>query len=135
MLDGLLTRGMNGKRILLPRAEVARSTLPDGLRQAGAHVDVVPVYQTRRPEHVDPRALHDLMSGRIDIITFTSPSTVHNLLELTGGTLSEGTVIACIGPVTAAAVSEAGLRADLVAQTYSIPGLVDALIQWRKKHD
>jgi uroporphyrinogen-III synthase len=135
VLEAILQRGIAGKHVLLPRAEVARPTLPDGLRKAGAIVDVVPVYQTRLPALIDHETVRSVSAGDIHVVTFTSPSTVHNLLTLTGNVVPGTTVVACIGPVTADAARNAGLRVDIVAETYSIPGLVDALIQWRTHHD
>ena len=129
VLEELERIGVSGARVLLPRAEVARTTLPDGLRDAGAHVDVVPVYQTRKPQTVDQSILEQVIAGNLDVITFTSPSTVRNLLDLTGGTLPSSVTIACIGPVTASSAIDAGIKVDVIAQTYSVPGLVEALIE------
>lgn len=129
VLEAMIERGVAGKKILLPSADMARGTLPDGLRAAGAYVDVIAAYVTRLPEHIDDRILDALMLGEIDIVTVTSPSTVHNLLALTGGTLPETTRIACIGPITAQAAREAGLKVDTTADEYTIDGLVQALIK------
>ncbi|MBA2453412.1 MAG: uroporphyrinogen-III synthase [Chloroflexia bacterium] len=129
VLDALIARGVTGKRFLLPRAEIARDILPDGLREAGAIVDVVSAYSTRLPEAVDQNVIDAILGDEIDIVTVTSPSTVRNLLTLTGGGLPPGIVLACIGPITAEAAQEAGLRVDIMASRYSIPGLVEALIQ------
>jgi uroporphyrinogen-III synthase len=134
VLVALIARGVAGKRFLLPQARIARSTLPDGLQEAGAVVDVVPVYRTQLPEHVDAGVLAQLAGGLIDIVTFTSPSTVRNLLQLLGGEYPDTITTACIGPVTGAAAHETGLRVDIVARTYSIPGLVEALVHWRNSH-
>jgi uroporphyrinogen-III synthase len=127
VLEELIGRGVAGKRVLLPRADIARDTLPDGLREAGALVDVVPVYRTRLPERVDSAILEMVTNGRVDVVTFTSPSTVRNLLQLLGGRFPEGIVVACIGPITARAVEDAGINVDILASEYSIPGLVRAL--------
>jgi uroporphyrinogen-III synthase len=129
VLDTMIARGVSGQRILLPRAEVARSTLPDGLRAAGATVDVVPVYQTRLPAVVSEETLCAVRHGEVDIVTFTSPSTVLNLMRLLDGKLPKGVRVACIGPVTERAAIDAGLKVDIVAREYSIPGLVEALVE------
>lgn len=129
VLEEFLRRGVREQRILFPRAEVARDTIPDGLRRAGASVDVVIAYSTRRPVNVDASIIESLRDGAIDIVTFTSPSTVRNLLNLTGGSVPETICIACIGPVTARAAEECGLRVNVVAAEYSAPGLVQALIE------
>jgi uroporphyrinogen-III synthase len=120
---------LRGTRILLPRASQARSVLPDGLRALGASVDVVPVYRVERERDHDPEMWRRL-SGGADAVTFTSPSTVRNFVELLGADASRvlgGALVACIGPVTAACAGSCGLRVGLVADTYTVPGLVDAL--------
>jgi uroporphyrinogen-III synthase len=130
LLDALKARGVAGSSILLPRAEVARDTLPDGLREAGADVHVVSVYRTV-PADPDPAALRRLRDGEIDIVTFTSSSTVRNLLRMLDGdtALLNAGLVACIGPVTAATAREHGLRVDVVATDHSIPGLIAAIRQ------
>ena len=123
---------LQGRRVLLPRADLAGRDLPQGLRERGALVDDIPVYRTLTPEE-SRQAVHSLSNGpKVDIATFTSSSTVRNLLSLLDGDrrLLEGACIACIGPVTAETAQELGLRVDVVAQEHTIPGLVAAL----KKH-
>ena len=110
-------------RVLLPRAAVARDVLPQGLRAAGWHVDVVEAYRTARPQP-PPRTV--AAAARADAITFTSPSTVSGYLEVAGpGAVPP--VVACIGPVTATTARELGLRVDVEAGVHTIDGLVDAL--------
>ncbi|RIK36295.1 MAG: hypothetical protein DCC58_19425 [Chloroflexi bacterium] len=127
VVAGLVERGVAGKRVLLPRAEVARDALPQGLEAAGATVDVVVAYRTSLPDDVPAEVLSELLAGNVDIATFGSPSAVRNVLALAGGTLPEPVVIACIGPITAQAARQTGLRVDVVAEEYSMPGLVAAL--------
>jgi uroporphyrinogen-III synthase len=129
VLEAMLSIGVCGKRILLPRAEVARSTLPDGLRAAGATLELVPVYQTQLPATIDRQTLEALRRGEVDIVTFTSPSTVTNLMTLLDGQFPVGVRVACIGPVTERAARDAGLKVDIVAREYSIPGLIQALVE------
>ena len=128
VLSGLVERGVAGKRVLLPRAEEARDVLPDGLRAAGAEVDVVAAYRTVAPVATPETLaqLHDL-----DIVTLTSSSTARNLAALLGGRLEQlgAARIACIGPITARTARAAGFRVDIVAEEYSIPGLVAALVR------
>jgi uroporphyrinogen III methyltransferase/synthase len=122
-------RDIRGARILLPRAEQARDVIPTGLEKMGARVDVVTVYRTvssgRRSEEFDGL----VKEGKVDVLTFTSPSTVINFLEIMGRdyTLPPRVKIAAIGPVTAAAVKKAGLAVDIMQETYTIPGLVAGL--------
>ncbi len=119
---------LRGTRVLLPRAAEARSVLPDGLRALGASVDVVAVYRVE-VERDQPPEVWRRLSG-LDAVTFTSPSTVRNLVELMGAETSRllgGALVACIGPVTAAAAQACGLTVGLVADTYTVPGLAEAL--------
>ena len=128
LLNGLTARLAPGDRVLLPRAEGARGVLVDGLRSAGAVVEEVSIYRAVPPLDLAVRARAALESG-VDAVTFTSSSTVRHLVgALDGGAAAlDGVVVACIGPVTAATASEAGLRVDVVAREYAAPGLVTAL--------
>lgn len=122
---------MDGQSVLLPRAAVARNALPEALRQAGARVDVVPAYRTLSASDQSQQQLREaLREGRIDVATFTSPSTVHNTLAALGPTALEqlaGVTVAAIGPITAKAAQDAGLTVDTAAHEYTVPGLIDAL--------
>ena len=120
-------------KILLPRAAAAREILPEKLREQGAEVDVVPVYQTvtaeTSPEEI-AELTQELEDGDIDYVTFTSSSTVHNLIKLLGSTVPLANVKkACIGPVTAETLKKYGLTPDIEAETYTIEGLVEAIKQ------
>ena len=120
---------LSGTRVLLPRADVGRDELADGLARLGAQVDQVPVYHTVTPEASRGIARETLADGRVDVATFTSSSTVLNLLDLLDGDISilGRVVVACIGPITARTALERGLRVDIVAKEYTIAGLVGAL--------
>jgi uroporphyrinogen-III synthase len=114
-----------GRRILLPRADIARPALADGLRAAGAQVDDVRAYRTVRG--TPPSAAFDALRAGVDVVTFTSSSTARNFVSLTQGLDFGDPLIACIGPVTAATAYELGLHVDLVAETYTIDGLLESL--------
>lgn len=119
-----------GKAILLPRAAIARKTLAKMLAEQGAAVDEVATYRTL-PAEPGVDALEALQSA--DIFTFTSSSTVRNFVELVGGQkaaidLTRGARIACIGPITAGTVEEMGMVPHIVADEYTIEGLVAALV-------
>ncbi len=120
-----------GARVLLPRAAVARMALPDRLADAGAEVDVVPAYQTLGPTEDDAARIRDVVHRRqVDVLTFTSPSTVREVAGALGehaDAAAEGFVIACIGPVTARAARELGWPVHVVPDDYTADGLVDAL--------
>ncbi len=118
-----------GETVFLPRAKEARGILPEGLRAAGASVDVAEAYRTE-PDTEQQAALTDLLERRaVDMITFTSSSTVRNLMKLIQGkeTLLSGVTLACIGPITADTCREYGLEPAIVSDVYTIDGLVDAI--------
>jgi uroporphyrinogen III methyltransferase/synthase len=125
---------LKGRKILLPRAETSRDVIPEGLAGLGAVVDVVTVYRTvasdRKKEELEPL----IAAGKVDVITFTSPSTVTNFMDIMGKDfkLPPQIRIACIGPVTAAAVKKAGLPVDIMREEFTIPGLVEAMIEFFK---
>ena len=123
-----------GQRILLPRADIARETLAQGLRERGAIVDEIAVYRTVTIDANDPRAqqIRALIErSEIDAITFTSSSTVRGLvaaLDHKSEIINQKFKIACIGPITAQAARDLGLRVDVIAKDYTIEGLVNALV-------
>ncbi len=121
---------IKGQRFLLPRATVAREILPEQLREMGAFVDVVPAYQTILPDTPVEALAKRLEAGSIDVITFTSSSTVNNFLALTGEKLLPAIKkvrVACIGPVTEKTAREAGLNVEIVPEQYTVSALLDAL--------
>lgn len=145
-----LRRRVKGKRVLLVRAKIARDVIPRDLRKAGAHIDVVEAYETIAPQTSRKRLLcvFGNPQRRPHVVTFTSSSTVRNFVELLGGARSarraveaipgrgvRGSTIqlvstirlASIGPVTSATLRELGLRADINAKEFTIPGLVKAI--------
>ena len=126
LIAALAEEDLKGKRVLLPRAAVARDLVPDTLRERGAVVDVVEAYRTIIPADAAARAKEALVRNP-DWITFTSSSTVTNLLKVTGREALAGIKIASIGPVTSATARAAGLIVDVEANPHTIEGLVDAL--------
>ena len=112
-------------RALIARAARARDTLPAALRERGAEVDVVDLYETVA-EPLDAAELQQL--ARADYITFTSSSTVRFLLQSTGGHLDGDARIVSIGPVTSETLREHGLAVDVQASRHDIEGLVEALV-------
>ena len=134
ILEMLTPETLRGKRVLIPRAAQARDILPETLRQWGAQVDIVEAYQTVLPQ-ADVSALCSLLrEGGIDMITFTSSSTVSNFATLVRDQdlprLLSGVVIACIGPITKRTVEDLGMRPEVVAEEFTIPGLVRAIIDY-----
>ncbi len=124
-----LWQKVRGKRVLLVRAKVARDIIPNQLSDAGATVDIIEAYETVLPESSRAVLAEVLRDPRRkpDVITFTSSSTVRNFLDLLGKgnePLLTGTKLASIGPVTSETMRERGLRVDIEAREYTIPGLV-----------
>jgi uroporphyrinogen III methyltransferase/synthase len=128
---------ITGKRFLLPRAVLARDYLPKKITSLGATVDVVEAYQTVLPEYHDDRLGDFFQEGPVDMITFTSPSTVDNFLGLLKGKVAEkgisGAKIACIGPITAQTAAEKGLEVTIVPDEFTIEGLFQAIVRFYKK--
>jgi len=125
---------VEAQNILLPRAKEARPILPETLTALGARVDEIAVYQTQTAQDNVAVLLDGLAAGNIDWITFTSSSTVKNFKQLIPESdferLLDAVKIACIGPITADTAKELGFEVDVIAETYTIPGLVDALITY-----
>ncbi|MBQ9377545.1 MAG: uroporphyrinogen-III C-methyltransferase [Schwartzia sp.] len=119
-----------GERVQIPRAEEAREILPESLREYGAIVDVVPVYETV-PEEGDPGELRKMLeAGEIDGATFASSSTVKNLIKRLGDAeLLAKTKIIAIGPVTAETCESLGLTVAAIPEAYTIDGLVRAAVE------
>ena len=115
---------VEGRAVLIARAAEARSLLPDALRERGADVDDVALYDTRA-ERIDDGSRERL--ARATHVTFTSSSTVRFFLDA-GGELPAGARLVSIGPVTSATARELGLRVDVEASRHDIDGLVDALV-------
>ncbi|HEY3187939.1 MAG TPA: uroporphyrinogen-III C-methyltransferase [Solirubrobacteraceae bacterium] len=126
LLDALAGTAVDGRRVLIARASEARDVLPDGLRERGAEVDVVALYDTVAEPLGDDRL--EAMA-RADFVTFTSSSTVRFFMDGLGGRpLPNGARVISIGPVTSAAARAAGLEVDAEAARHDVDGLVEALL-------
>ncbi|MEK7850428.1 MAG: uroporphyrinogen-III synthase, partial [Deltaproteobacteria bacterium] len=123
---------VKGMRILLPRAEVAREILPDELTRMGATVDVVTAYRTMRPEGKTAEIKDLFREGKIDIVTFTSSSTVTNFLQMfeerEGADLLHDVKVASIGPITAETAKKHGIETKIMPKNYTIPALAEAIL-------
>jgi uroporphyrinogen III methyltransferase/synthase len=128
LVEALADVPVEGRRVLVARAADARDVLPDARRERGADVDVVALYETVvEPLEEEQRvALED-----VDYVTFTSASTVRNLLHSLGDDAAalDGARVVSIGPVTSEAAGELGLRVDVEAERHDVDGLVDALVR------
>lgn len=127
VLEALEGRFAPGDRFLLPRAAVARDVLPETLVARGASVDVVPAYRTACVEP-EPEVVELFAEGGVDLVTFTSSSTVENFHRTLGAKARRGFKVACIGPITAETATRLGYPPDLVAEESTIPALVEALV-------
>jgi uroporphyrinogen III methyltransferase/synthase len=126
--EAMLAAGVEGARVWLPRAATARDVLPDRLREAGAEVDVLPLYRTVLPPEARDVLRAVLDGPPVDAVTFTSSSTVQHFLQaLDGRAFPPGAIAACIGPVTARTADAAGLPVEVVATEYTTAGLAAAL--------
>ncbi|WP_432665689.1 uroporphyrinogen-III C-methyltransferase [Wukongibacter baidiensis] len=131
IIDDLKDKINAGDKILLPRADIARKVLEEELIKLGADVDNIHVYKTIVPEHESSELISLLEEKKIDIVTFTSSSTVKNFCKILGMEnleLLKGVLVAAIGPITAETAHEIGVKVDIEAKEYTIDGLVDAII-------
>jgi len=130
LIESLQQENIQGKRFLLPRANIARSLLPEQIRAMGAEIDVVPAYQTIIPDYGMDDFIRRLQAGTISVITFTSSSTVTNFLQRLGDEqrpFLKDVQIACIGPITADTAKKNGLSVDIIPQEYTVDGLASAI--------
>lgn len=129
ILEVLQNDIQKGSKVLIPRAQKAREALPIGLRQMGAIVDVAETYCTKMADTNKDDIKDLLKNNQIDMVTFTSSSTVENLLKLIDGekTLLNNVKIAVIGPITAKTCKNNGLKVDIEADVYTIDGLVNKI--------
>ncbi len=129
--EAFRSRGVGGARVLLPRADIAASALPNGLRELGAELIEVDAYRTVTPADAPERAGETLASGTIDAVTFTSSSTVRNLVELLNGdpALINACKVISIGPATSETARELGVRVDIEAAEHTVAGVVSAALE------
>jgi uroporphyrinogen III methyltransferase/synthase len=137
LLDALKAFGsLNGQRVLIPRTNIARDRLAEGLREAGADVVDIVAYRTM-PGGIERSGEYDiyrlLLDRQIDAVTFASASAVRNFVSMIGedqaADLLKSTVVASIGPVTAEAAQQLGIQTTIMPARYTMPDLVDALVE------
>jgi uroporphyrinogen-III synthase len=122
---------LRGKRVLLPRAEIARKALPEAIIKAGGMAHEIAVYKTL-PAQPDPEGLAALKAG-VDVVTLTSPSTIQNFVAIAKQNglnplhLPNSPLFACIGPITEQAAREEGLSNLVVAKEYTAEGVIHIL--------
>ena len=132
LIESFASDDLNGLRILLPRAAVARDLVPVELSRRGAVVDVLEAYRTVVPENAATR-VRAVFAHPPHWITFTSSSTVKNFLAVAGSEALDGVKIASIGPVTSQTLREHGLKVDVEANPHTMEGLVRAIAEAESK--
>ncbi|HEX8959351.1 MAG TPA: uroporphyrinogen-III synthase, partial [Solirubrobacterales bacterium] len=131
LVDALASVEVAGRPVLIARAAEARDVLPEALRERGAVVDVIALYETVREEPA-PEAVE--AASAADYLTFTSSSTVRNLADALGGDFPNGARVVSIGPVTSEAARAAGLTVHAEAERHDVDGLVEALLTDASDH-
>ncbi|MDH4231623.1 MAG: uroporphyrinogen-III C-methyltransferase [Nitrospirota bacterium] len=124
---------LEGKKFLLPRAEVAREIFPEKIRELGGAIDVPVAYRAVKPEKHGKMLRRFLKEGRVTIATFTSAATFNNFREILGEDADEllrSVAIAVIGPVTAKAIEKAGLRVHIMPREATVEAMVDEIKAW-----
>jgi len=138
VVEGLKKSLLDGKRILLPRPVIARDYIPKKLTELGATVDVAEAYQTVKPDYSQQQLSTMFKDSAIDMLTFTSPSTVDNFFAL----LKDQSIlkellkakVVCIGPITTQKAAEKGLKVDIVPDEYTVDALTKAIVEYYTKH-
>ena len=130
ILKSFAAMNITGQKILIPRAAKARDILPETLKKQGADVTVAATYRTVNSGRKKEELTGLIDEGDVDVITFTSSSTVANFVDIMGSdyALPEKVKIACIGPVTAQTAQKAGFKIDIMQNEYTMEGLVKSLI-------
>ncbi|NPA40163.1 MAG: uroporphyrinogen-III C-methyltransferase [Thermodesulfobacteria bacterium] len=135
IIEKFASLDIKGKKVLVPRAKVARAELIKGLENLGARVQVLPVYETLICEESAP-LLKSAIDDGAEVVTFTSSSTVKNFFSLAKDIPSErlkSLIFASIGPITSATLREYGYEPQIEAKEYTIKGLVEAMVKYFSK--
>ncbi len=129
LVEEIRSRDLRDKAVLFPHGNLARRTIPDGLRALGANVQTVEVYRTVPAETLDSDVASDLIEGAYDLVVFCAPSSVATLSTLLReqGKALHGTTAACIGPTTSEAAREVGLIVEVQPSEATIESLIEAI--------
>ncbi|KAF9136367.1 hypothetical protein BGX30_011270 [Mortierella sp. GBA39] len=135
--ESLGSQLLAGQKVFLPRGDLARNWLPDKLAEMGLEVTSAVMYQTIAGREDDPELIRLLEEGGIHAVTFTSSSTVNNLLSILQrmgvqdpAALLQGVEVACIGEITAKTARDAGLEVGIIAEEATLDSLVRSLCLW-----
>jgi uroporphyrinogen III methyltransferase/synthase len=130
LLEAFAAHDLAGKRVLLPRAAVARDLVPAELARRDAHVDVVEAYRSAIPDDLPGRAREIFGGPRLPhCITFTSSSTVQNFVAAAGAQSLAGVKVASIGPITTRTARDLGIEVTAQAREFTIDGLLAAILE------
>lgn len=129
---------LSGQRVLLPRSEIAPPDLVRALQARGAQVETAIAYSVA-PAEPDPQVLQELLAGCVNVVVLFSPSAVRGLIGMLEPACGQEQalvilnrlVTACVGPTTAHAAEQAGIKVSLIASEHTVEGLVETLVQWR----
>lgn len=134
ILAFLEEQGKPGQRVLFPRADIARDLIPERLRENGLEVTAVDAYETVFAAENSEEIIKLLKEKSLDVITFTSSSTVKNFLQALKGEniekLLEGVILASIGPVTTETATKLGLEVKITAKQFTVPSLIDGIVDY-----
>jgi uroporphyrinogen III methyltransferase/synthase len=124
-------QSISGRHFLFPKSNIACNILPNELRSLGAIVDEIVTYKTVIPEIENLEQIHTFLTdGKIDIITFFSPSSVRNFVEMLGVEILQRVSVAVIGPTTLESAKEAGLEVHVVAKQQTAESLVQGIVEY-----
>jgi uroporphyrinogen III methyltransferase/synthase len=139
LAESLIALGVGSKKILIPRAQKAGDILPASLKEAGAEVTIASVYKNRKPTGQQMALRQEFEAGNIDLVTFTSSSTVTNFLQMLGAgdrheqdRLLHGVFMVAIGPITAETARNSGLTVHIQPEEYTIPAMVKSIVAYFK---
>jgi uroporphyrinogen-III synthase len=120
------------ERVLLVKGNLARPVLKQALEEMGVHITELVVYETKLNESGKSQMIELLIKKKIDVITFTSPSTVHSFMQMLEGvewrSLLQRCAVACIGPITKQAAEEAGIQVHICPENYTISDMIKAIV-------
>ncbi len=134
IIDAFTSVPLSGKKVLLPRADIARAELREGLDALGAEVDDIAAYCTVTDNSAGEETLARIRSGGFDLVTFTSSSTVEHFVTLVGRNSCcaalQKACAACIGPVTEKTARAFGIKTAVRPARYTIPDLIEAIVNY-----
>ncbi len=129
LVEGFEQQGIKDRSVLLPAPEESPDTILKGLSHLGCNVTRITSYKTAMPDS-SKSLIDSVFRQGVDMVTFTSSSTVRNFLALTDGTIPPGVNVACIGPVTSSTAEQLGLIPDIVSVQHTIDGLVSSIVDY-----